>query len=90
MRGNMGYPVLLIMMNDDWRELLVEHYNRNANARPITVKAGDQMIVGHDAITARTYWVLKNAQNPKHLNAWAAHLELVMPPPVTITGQTYC
>ena len=83
MRGNMGYPVLLIAMNDDWREILVEHYSRK-------VKTGDQMIVGHDALTCRTYWVVKNAADPKRPNAWLAHLEVVAPPPVTIAGQTYC
>jgi hypothetical protein len=82
MRGNMGYPVLLIAMNDDWLELLIEHYSSR-------VRAGDQMIVGHDALTSRTYWVLKNAANPKRPNAWLAHLELTRPPPVTVAGETY-
>ena len=82
MRGNMGYPVMMIAMNDDWRELLVEHYNSK-------VKAGDQMIVGHDTLTGRTYWVVKNVPNPKRPNAWAAWLEVVTPPPVTIAGHTY-
>ena len=83
MRGNMGYPVLLIAMNDDWREILIEHYSPK-------VKAGDQMIVGHDATTARTYWVLKNAAHPQRKNVWAAHLEVIAPVQVTILGKTYC
>ena len=82
MRGNMGYPILLIAMNDDWRELLVEHYSRK-------VKAGDQMIVGQ-GLECRTYWVVKNAAHPQRPNVWAAHLALAVPSPVTVAGQTYC
>ena len=81
MRGSMGYPVLLIAMNDNWREILIEHYSAK-------VRAGDRMIVGK-GLECRTYLVVKNAAHPKRPNVWAAHLETVLRP-VTIAGQTYC
>ena len=87
MRGVMGYPVMIIAMNDDWRELLVHHWNKD-------VKVGDLMIVGEDAITARTYLVVKNEPNPDKANPhrrsdgwWAALVQATMP--VTVGGKTY-
>jgi hypothetical protein len=80
MTGIMGYPVLLIAMNDDWHGLLVEHYSDQ-------VAMGDQMIVGRNLLTSRTYWVLLNRE--QRAGAWQAHLEAVAPIPVTILGRAY-
>jgi hypothetical protein len=90
MTGSMGYPALLIAMNDDWRELLVEHYNRDASFSPITVKAGDQMRIAWDGpFSGRTYWVVKMVPSKERLGAFVVWLEAVPPKRVTILGQSY-
>jgi hypothetical protein len=87
MRGQNGYPVQVIAMNDDWKELLVHHW------RP-DVRVGHFMIVGENAMTARTYLVVKNEPNPDKHNphrrsdGWWAALVLATPS-VTVGGETY-
>jgi hypothetical protein len=87
MRGINGYPVQMIAMNDDWRELLVHHWKAE-------VQVGDLMIVGENALTSRTYLVARNEPNPNKSNPhgrsdgwWAALVIATMP--VTVGGQTY-
>ena len=82
MTGNMGYPVLMLAMNNDWFGLLVEHYSQH-------VQAGQQMIVGYNLLTSRTYWVVRNVRSPSRPKAWIAELEVVMPVRVTVAGTTY-
>ena len=87
MRGVMGYPVMLIAMNDDWREVLVHHWNPK-------VCAGDLMLIGANAIAARTYLVVRNEPNPDTRNphrrsdGWWAALVLATSR-VTVAGRTY-
>jgi hypothetical protein len=88
MRGTNGYPVQVVAMNDDWKELLVHHWRSD-------VKVGDLMIVGEDAMSSRTYLVVRNEPNPDKANlhrrsdGWWAGLVIVTTP-VTVGGQTYC
>ena len=87
MRGNMGYPVMMIAMNNDWRELLVHHWKAD-------VQVGDLMIVGENAISARTYLIVRNEPNPDTRNphrrsdGWWAGLVLATVR-VTVGGTTY-
>ena len=87
MTGNMGYPVLVIAMNDDWRELLVHHWKAEA-------QVGDFMQVGESVLTSRTYLVVRNEPNPDKHNVhrrsdgWWAGLVLATIP-VTVAGETY-
>ena len=79
--GSPGYPVRMIAMNDEWRELLVEHYNPE-------IRAGDQMIVGRDVLTKLTYWVTRNEPHPQNSTGWVAVLRLAMSR-VTVAGRTH-
>ena len=81
--GSPGYPVFMLAMNDEYRELLVEHFRSG-------VQAGDQMIVGTNVISRRTYWVIKNVPHPKKPIGWVAVLRLLPAGPVTVGGKTYC
>jgi hypothetical protein len=88
MRGGNGYPVMMIAMNDNWRELLVHHWKAD-------VQVGHLMIVGENAMTARTYLVVRNEPNPDKHNlhrrsdGWWAGL-VIATIPVTVGGDTYC
>lgn len=62
--GSPGYPIRMIAMNYEWRELLVEHYNPE-------IRPGDQMIVGRDALTKLTYWVTRNEPHPEKSIGWS-------------------
>lgn len=81
--GSPGYPVFMLAMNDEYRELLVEHFRQG-------VQVGDQMIVGTDAITKRTYLVARNVPHPRKPVGWVAVLRLIPAGPVTVGGRTYC
>jgi len=86
--GIPGYPVAMVAMNDEYRELLVHHWRKD-------VCVGDLMIVGRNILTRRTYRVTRNERNPDIHNlhrlsdGWMAVLRLMPPGPVTIGGRTY-
>lgn len=87
MRGTNGYPVQVVAMNDDWKELLVHHWRSD-------IKVGDLVVVGENEITSRTYLVVRNETNPDKTNphrrsdGWWAGL-VIATTPVTVGGKTY-
>jgi hypothetical protein len=101
MTGN-GYPAQWIAVNGDWDEVLIEHWNRAwvrpegapkasraVDIVPIELRAGDQVIFGYDALSAKTYWVLWSIPHKEKPGAFMAKIEALPPKPVTILGQAY-
>ena len=87
-------------MNDGWRDVLIEHYNRvwvsGGDGRALRLDvitpplhAGDQVIFGDDALSSRTYWVLWSVPHKEKPAAFMARLEALPPPPVWVMGERF-